>query len=107
MKKILNHVLWGIILFPFFISMYYVNYFPLWLLFGLYILIIGALSIYGSIFSKLERIEKKGKRIYTRIILIITGIGLIVFFSLVWATSYMDIGNYISKNYNTVKQSRG
>ncbi|NBD25402.1 hypothetical protein [Paenibacillus glycinis] len=102
MKRILNHLIWGLIIFPFFISMFCLSYFPCWLLFGLYILTIGILSIFGT-FSKLEKIKNKVRRIFTRIAFPIVGIGMLVFFCFVWAPGYLDIGNYMTKDYRTVK----
>ncbi|WP_438349958.1 hypothetical protein ACP8HI_04620 [Paenibacillus sp. FA6] len=102
-NNLLKNFLWGLLIFPFFISIFCINHFLFWLLFGIYILLIGILLTTLSLFNKLETIEKKLKRYFIRAFTFLGGIGMVVFFSYIWATSYLDIGAYFSKDYKTVK----
>lgn len=52
--------------------------------------------------SNLEHINSVFKRTFAKISVIISGLGLIVFFVLVMSSSFLDIGAFLSKEYKTV-----
>jgi hypothetical protein len=88
---------------PFFISMFFLEYFWCWLTFSFYILLIGVLLLILSIVLRIQKVESPIKRLLTRVILIITGIGLVIFFVLVFYSSFLDIPAYLSKDYKVIR----
>ncbi len=103
MKNIIRNILWAIIIFPFFISIFMIDHFLFWLLFGCYVCLIGLLLLVIGLFSKLMKIEGNIKRFFTRLYLLVFGIGMLAFFWIVWSSSFLDVNAYFSKDYKTIK----
>jgi hypothetical protein len=103
MNNIIKNFLWGLLIFPFFISMFFINHFIFWLLFGFYILLMGILMFVLGLFNRLEKVEGKIKRIFLRVNALIVGVGFLVLFGFVWIPSFLDVSAYLSRDFKTVK----
>ncbi|SES88030.1 hypothetical protein [Paenibacillus sp. NFR01] len=103
MKYSIRNILGITLMFPMFISMFTLNHFISWLIFGIYILLLGLVFLFSSFLSNFEKIENKINKVFMRTLAFIVGVGMIMFFSLVWSTSYLDISAYFSESYETVR----
>lgn len=103
MYKYNKKIVWNIAMVPFFVSLFFLQYFLVWLLLGSYVVFLGGFLIILSIKGDFQRISGVLKRRVYKATTMMSGIGLILFFSFIWATGYLDIGNYFAKNYEEVK----
>ncbi|MDQ0194613.1 hypothetical protein [Paenibacillus wynnii] len=104
MRRLFKSNIFGaIIMAPFFISMFFMEHFWFWLTFSFYILLFGILLIILGFVSRMQKIESSIKRLLTRIVVTITGIGLVIFFTLVFSSGFLDIPAYLSKDYKVIR----
>jgi len=87
---------------PFFISMFYLDNFWYWLTFALYILLFGLVITIFGFTSRIEKFENPVNRMFIRIVAIIIGVGLVIFFAFVFSSSFLDIPPFLDKNYEVI-----
>lgn len=103
MNDFRRNLIWGIGMAPFFIGLFFTNYFLVWLLVGLYILFMALYFTVLCIFNDFKKVNGKLRRTFGRIGCFFIGVGIMIFSVVFWFTSFLDIGAYFSNDYKTVK----